>query len=482
MARRSKKIMFNGIDKREVGSYSTPDFVAHYLSEEMMRMNPSGHTVLDPAVGKGELVGAFLDAGKIVDGYDIVDYTSCHERVRFHHEDFLRRYISDKDRLIKADYDYIIMNPPYNCHEHSYLVQNKEVLKEHFNIGTYNMYALFLDAVIDIAKDGCIIGAIVPDSLLFTASYESLRAKMLLSCDILQIVLLPSNLFWYDYANVNTCMMLIRKGNKKRTGRIQIANRSADIKALRSILKSHKFDYVAIEDIYLRTADRPGIFVFGCPTQLNKLFASCPKLGAMFECGGGISTGNNELYTSQRMRSGFTIPFYKNVCSRFSTSVDRFLCDDYYVQSRGIRNFIVRNHSRRDSEGIVCSGIGSHFYAAYLPACGVNGVNAAIWPDKDNLHWLLAYLNSSLVTFLMKGIIARSNMTTIGNVSSLPIIRFSESEKKSLGRIAKMALAGRLESEAAVIKIDRIVFRSIDATSDTRRTVTRFCANLTHLL
>ena len=32
--------MENGIDKREVGYYSTPSFVAKYLTHEMLSINP----------------------------------------------------------------------------------------------------------------------------------------------------------------------------------------------------------------------------------------------------------------------------------------------------------------------------------------------------------------------------------------------------------------------------------------------------------
>ena len=64
MARKVKQVIEHGIDKREVGYYSTPDFVAKYLTDEMLRINSHGKFVLDPAVGKEELLAYFYSAGK----------------------------------------------------------------------------------------------------------------------------------------------------------------------------------------------------------------------------------------------------------------------------------------------------------------------------------------------------------------------------------------------------------------------------------
>jgi len=64
MARKVKILLKNGIDKREVGYYSTPSFIADYITNEMLAINPNGTEVLDPAVGKEELLKGFYDAGK----------------------------------------------------------------------------------------------------------------------------------------------------------------------------------------------------------------------------------------------------------------------------------------------------------------------------------------------------------------------------------------------------------------------------------
>lgn len=481
MARKNKKILEKGIDKRDVGYFSTPDFIARYLCDEMLRLKQDGTKVLDPAIGSGELIDFFLAAGMKVDGFDIIDYPHRSEKAQFYNEDFIKYYISNKEELIKKGYDYIIMNPPYNCHEHLYIVTNKTLLLSHFKTGTFNMYALFIEAAIEIAKEGCIIGAILPDSILFTSAYNQLRNQILHNCEITQIILCPTHLFRSKGANVNTCILLLRKG-RGTSNTTKIANRPPDITSFKIILQNRKLNEVRTDDICLRINGTTNIFALDMPPEILKIISENPRLGEQFECGGGVSTGNNFLYTSVEKRDGFTVPFFSNVCTRFTTQPRLFLCDNYRSNSQGTRKFIVRHPERLCEEGIVCSGIGKHFFASHLPESGVTGVNAAIWPGKENIYWILAYLNCSLVSYLAKGIIARGHITTIGNVSSLPLLNFTNSEKKSLGWITKRVLIGKLEAEAAVKKIDRIVYRNINASKMTRKMIGQFCSDIIHLV
>ena len=482
MARKCKILLEDSVNNREVGYFPTPDFVSQYLCEEMMLLNPDGTKVLDPAVGKGELSKSFLDCGKNVEGYDIIDCASRHKKIKFNNTDFIREYLQHKERLCNNDYDYIIMNPPYNCHEHSYIVTHKDKLQASFHTGIYNMFAMFLEAVIEIAKDGCLIGCIVPDSLLFISAYAKLREKILGECAILQLILCPAYLFRNNGAYVSTCILILRKGKSNPTSLIRVVNRSSNVSTFRTLLKGQHLTEMKLQDLLLKINDRTTIFIVDCPDEIKSLFTTCPRLGIVFDCGGGVSTGNDNQYTSSQLKDGFSVPYYSNVFTRFTTPPKLFLCDKYLELSKGNRKFIVRHPDKLECDGIVCSGVGKRFYAACLPAIGVSGVNAAIWPPKEDLFWLLAYLNSSLVSYLLKGIIARSHITTIGNVSSLPILNLTDSEKKSLGRISKQVINGKLAPEDAIAKIDRIVYLNINLSRRTRKMIRQFCADLIHLV
>lgn len=99
-----------------MGYYSTPEFIAKYLTEEMLRINPNGKYVLDPAVGKEGLLSYFYEAGKEIDSFDIIDY-GHHKMSHFVNMNFIDYYKEIKSQEFltvpsASKYDYIIAPPP----------------------------------------------------------------------------------------------------------------------------------------------------------------------------------------------------------------------------------------------------------------------------------------------------------------------------------------------------------------------------------
>ena len=89
MGRFNKEVLdISGVDKRESGYYSTPKFIAEFLTESMLELNPDGKYVLDPAVGKEELIEQFFLAGKTIDSFDIIDFGSHAFSTNYYHQDF----------------------------------------------------------------------------------------------------------------------------------------------------------------------------------------------------------------------------------------------------------------------------------------------------------------------------------------------------------------------------------------------------------
>jgi hypothetical protein len=61
MGRFEKTIVIeNGLDRRELGYYSTPNFISTFMTKKMLDINPSGKTALDPCVGKEEMIKEFV--------------------------------------------------------------------------------------------------------------------------------------------------------------------------------------------------------------------------------------------------------------------------------------------------------------------------------------------------------------------------------------------------------------------------------------
>lgn len=481
---RFEKILINdnGIDKRDSGYYSTPDFVSDYISNELLELNPKGKKVLDPAVGDEELLKTFFIHGKEIDSFDVIEHGNI-QYSNFIKQDFIAFYKEQKESLffsngINLDYDYYIANPPYNCHELDYIKDNKNELKKLFgNVGVHNMYSMFLSAIVDCAKEGALIGVIVSDSFLTATMHSGLRQQLLDSCSIHQLILCPNDLFWSQKADVRTCILVLQKG-KQFQNKVKISNRPKNTKDLERILETKDFLEVEVEEIVLSKKKTANQFIIDIDKDILSLFQN-PRIGEVFNCITGISTGNDKKYLSKEKRQGFEIPFYKNPGSKkFITTEDAYLINHFMDESLIVKDFMVRNKQFVFNEGITCSSMGLPFSACYLPENSTFGVNPNIFTPKEDLYWVLAYLNSHLITYLVRGLLIRSNMVTSGYISQLPIISFNEAEKVKLTEISKKVLNSEMDIEIAINKINSIIYGNLKLDESIIEKIEDFAQNL----
>lgn len=486
MGRFEKSVFINGgVDRRELGYYSTPDFIAKFMTNVMIKIKPNGKTALDPCVGKEELIKHLYDKGINIDGIDIEDHGDSYY-CNFKKIDFIEYYKRLKlntffSQDINLHYDYYIANPPYNCHEVDYIKNNKKVLNELFDgIGVHNMYSMFISSVIDCAKEGALMSLIVSDSFLTAKMHKSLRAKILNTCSIHYVALCPSDLFRDQKADVRTCIIILQKG-RKHQGIIKVLDRPENKDELKDKLENDIFLEVNLPDLVNMSGKGEFEFVIGLPIEIQSLFAY-PKLGDVFRCVTGISTGQDSLYISKESKEGFKTPFFKNPGLRkFYCEPDGFLTDEYLKLDKSIKNFMVRNKSLMLQEGITCSSMGLPFSACYLPSGSTFGVNANIFCEHENLWWLLSYLNSSLVTYIVRGVLIRSNMITSGYVSKIPLLQVSNSAKARLEKLSLQAFNNKVkpkENRQIISEIDDIIFGEMQLSQETKDMIVSFASNL----
>ena len=482
MARKKKILIENGVDKREVGYYSTPNFIANYLTDEILSISPNGKFVLDPAVGKEELIKGFFNKGKKIDSYDIIKHTE-YKYSNFIQKNFIDVYsefVSNRILGLKkaTKYDYIISNPPYNCHEVAYIKDNKKWLNTFFSVGVYNMYSMFLSALIDMAKDGCVIGVIISDSFLTSSVHNRLREQIFSTCSIHQLILCPTDLFWSQKADVRTCILILQKGKSYQRS-VQISNRPKNTSELKQILESKSFKSVSVDSIRLSNKISMNQFLIDVDDSIISIFSTFPSLGSKYKCVTCISTGNDGKYLSKTKKTGFSVPFYKNPASRkFVTSPDAYIIDNYMEESLLVKDFMVRNKGFLKKEGIACSSMGLPFSAAYLPEDAVTGVNPTIFPPSEDIDWLISYLNSSFVTYIVRGVLIRSNMITSGYVNCIPLLNISDDKKQLLADISQKVRANELSINHAIEVIDKIIFSCHNFPKEVISSITEFGNNI----
>lgn len=478
MGRHAKTVLTaDGLDRRATGYYATPTFVAAFLAARMLALKPGGRRVLDPCVGREELSLPFAEAGKRVDGYDVLDLDRP-GRARFERRDFIEAFLAWRAgaRRRPWPYDYYVANPPYNCHEADYIRRNKARLQAAFgDVGADNMYALFVAAMLEVAKPGALVGVLTLDSFLTARVHAPLRARIATE-GVRLLALCPTDLFRDQGADVRTCLLILEKG--ARPGRVAVLNRPPDRPAFEAAL-ARRWPTVPAARLRLGEADH-GAFVVGCPPAVRALF-SLPRLGERVACLTGVSTGDDRRYLRPAPARGHGVPFYKNPGSRrFVTQPDAYLPDDYLAVAVRTPTFIARNRAYLGRAGIACSSMGVPFTACRLPAGGAFGVNANLFPDRDDADWLLAYLNSRLVTYFVRGVLLRTNMVTSGYVARIPLVPFTAGQRRTLAALARAAVAtGRGDGHAATLDaIDAVVFKAAKLPAAAAREVTAFAADL----
>lgn len=470
------------IDKREVGYYSTPTFICDYITKRVVDINKEGKSVFDPCCGKEEMLEPFNGFNIKTYGMDIIRYKEKYN-CNFKNMDFIEYYYECINAEEFLSYDYYVLNPPYNCHEVKYIRNNKKILKRYFkDVGIHNMYGMFISAIIDLAKEGAVIGIITQDSFMTSKSYIGLREKILKSCTIHEIIMCPTDLFLEQGAEVRTSIVILQKGLDYQ-GNIILKNRFIDKNELINFLNSSRTcdNVYSIEDVILNNKNDNNEFLIECPRDIKCLF-NHNRLGDEFKCITGISTGNDGQYLSRENKDPYIIPFYKNPGKdRYYTDKVMYIHKDFINISKEVSNFIVRNKELLYKPGVICSSMGVQFTACKLPKNSTFGVNTCIICDDKDIFWILAYLNSTLVTYLVRGVLNRSNMITSGYVSRIPLLNFDNVTKEKLNNLGNKVYnmaEQREDMNEILIEIDNIINGTSKLSKETISYINKFKSNL----
>lgn len=486
MARKSKILLSHDkfLDRRKLGYYSTPQFIANYIFMRLKEINTWGNLVLDTCVGQEELLLPFLENNIKSVGMDIVQHKEIYqcEFYKRNFIDYYKDFKSGKD-FSSLKFDYLIANPPYNCHEIEYISKNKKELQKLFpEIGVYNMYSMFLGAMIDMAKEGALLGLIIYDSFLTGKNHSELRKKILNNCIIHEIILSPTDLFSSQKADVRTVIIILEKRKAIKEYKVSVSKRPINTDKFKFNLKNRLHKKLPLNKILLNNSKDNLEFIIDIQPSIINLF-NHKRIGDLFNCVTGISTGNDQKYLSPLITDKHSIPFFKNPGKhKFYCAENAYLINSYLEERKNIKNFIVRNIPLIGKEGITCSSMGVEFSACYLPKNTAFGVNSTIFcNNKSDIWWLLAYLNSDITKYILRNILIRGNMVTSGYVSRVPVLPFTDEEKKLLTKYAqnayRKAKIGKTITDE-LNKINEVTFQHSKLKKSDINQISDFCKNI----
>jgi len=341
-------------------------------------------------------------------------------------------------RLLARQYDAVVANPPYMGSK-SLPTELRDFARSTFPAGKSDLFAVFLDRISAITKKNGLIGAMTPFTWMFLSSYESFR-QWLLDHHSLCSLVQPEYHAFFDSAYVPICASVIRKckldyagtfinlskfyGEELQPCKTLVAIRDPQCD-WRYTVQQSEFDLI------------PGIpIAFSASRNFRRLFADYPPLSNVCTAQKGLATCDNARFVrfwwevaaakigrgvstcDEALDSGLKwFPFNKG--GEFRRWFGNLLHvvnwkDDgeeikaeitaRYPYLKGNTSFVTQDTSNYFRRAIVWTYLSSSDRAFRLSPGGEIASNASqcAYSSEETLLGLLAYLNSSVVTSLMR--------------------------------------------------------------------------------
>ncbi len=466
--------------------YTQSDPIRQYMLRKLNLRD--GQTVLEPAAGDGAFVEALLQTrlklrifcidknpeaiGLLVRRYggaihtleaDTVLDRLCGREGRFRIAHFPERF------------DRILGNPPYGAWLD---YETRASLKKKFpGFHVRETYTLFILRCLELLETEGILTFIVPDTFLAVAVHRPLRELLLKSTEILEILTFPSKLFpGVDFGYSGLCVITLRKspGAHAQVHAVRLISISTDREL--SEFASRSDSTSALTIVQQELLKRPGMRIWTSgETDLEAILHNSKlRLGDVADCRTGIYTGDNKrflraisngtgtrskyevvapatlcqhaLASSEKQngtpRDAHWIPIVKGGSFRFRQP-DSWAIDwsesavVYYKQDTKAR---FQNSQFYFGQGIGVPMVTSSRVNAFLLDRRVFDQSVvAIFPQRREwLYPLLAILNSTTASRLLKEAINPTANNSANYLKRLPLPNTSANEMRKLGAFGRL--------------------------------------------
>ena len=486
--------------KRQNGVYETPYKTAIHMVNLVKGYIKPTSLILDPAVGDGVFIKALIESGiesKNIYAHDIDEIVVNYIKKTF------TINVTRKDSLLDnyEKFDIIIGNPPYKSRRNNnYFKENKNLLEKLYgHIVLYNLYSLFIVNSIVHLNDGGVLCFIVEDAFMTNRYYKKFRKFLLDHTRIIELKLAPWRLFHQSGADVRTVIITCQKKDKlfRFLNTTNKADNSNKIRLVDRVKNENEYDNPPNVQYCLQNEfklNRDYCFYIGVPDELIYILRNSPlKFGDIAKGGAGISTGNDSKYLKSAeevknnpewvmfYKSGKRTPYYYETLD--------YIEKDYLKNAiNDPKNFLIRNEKFFFKEGMTCSSVGRRFSASYLPPGSLFGVNANFFfNDKNDLIYSLGFLNSSLVSYISRKVLSRSNIISTTFLKDVPFIPPNQDEKQKVIELVNKIITRLKENKDydfhnEQLEIDNIIYNLYNISSNLKKEINSFCDNIMELV
>ena len=358
--------------------------------------------------------------------------------------------------MSNGGFDCIIGNPPYVFTRELISPNEKEFYSKQYISSEFkvNLFVLFIEKSLKMLKEGGYLGFIIPNTILQLASISNLRRFILDNASVEKIININGHSF--ESASVETAIIILKKGGI--TNNVYSINLEKE-----EDLTIKKYQTIIADDWKNNPNYEFNIFVTkNEKSLLDKIFNNSETLETHYVVKAGLQAyekgkGNpkqtaddvkNRIYDFDYKFDDTTYPYFegKNITRYYDTQTTSWL--KYGNNLSAPRTFNLFSNPRILIREIT-STYPKSFQATYVEKTVLNNLSIIniLTNDnnKENLLYLLAQLNSSLISFYFAKTNPKANRTMFPKVilqdlRLFPVCKTSTENKKYLSELAEKML------------------------------------------
>lgn len=446
--------------------------------------NVEDKLVLEPSIGEGALLKNLIGHPRQVVGYDVdskpfeknKNLNTINMNVTFKNISFIDDFF---EKATTDIYDSVIANPPYGL---EFSIEYRQKLKQALpDLYVKESYGLFLYMSLKQLKNKGRYVFLIPDTFLTSHRHVALRKFLLEEARPSHIIRIPSKSFeTVNFQYGNLCVIAGYKEQLKESETVLLSE------ALDGLLSDTIPEPVlSISGIKFSTTIEQGWSKYSLVEKDTLVSNDWSVLGDLAECRTGIYTGDNSTYIgfdpflSKRKSNGHVIDWEKDVYTSELDDVEKL--EGLKIAKKLYVPFIRGGHRgmfEKPSNAILWSKEAIEFYkenkkarfqnssfyfkeGISLPMVSSSKISASymvnsvfdqgvvgIFPhERKNLECLIIYLNSSLASKLMKGLVNGSANNSANYIKKLPVPKFTDKARsKALSIFNKIKADSNLDS------------------------------------